>query len=86
MQHISPVKIIAAIVAAVLAVAVMFYASEARQGTADLLSVVRVKSPAASGQAVPPAEVGARASGVRVMPVGVVSRPASANEGKAGGG
>ncbi|SEL84969.1 hypothetical protein SAMN05216359_11968 [Roseateles sp. YR242] len=77
MQHISPVKIVAGIAAIILAVTVVFYGSKARQGVSDILSVTRVRAPAASTQTSPQADVGARPSGTRVIPIGVVAQPSS---------
>lgn len=85
MFRISPIKIAAALAAVTLAVTVLFYASEARQATVNILSGA-TKSPRPSGsQTAAPAHSAATASGVRVIPIGVASTPSSGNAGRANG-
>lgn len=89
MLKISPVKIVAGIAAVTLAIAGLFFASEARQGVVNMFSVIRLSSPAKHPQAARPADVGAIASGVRVIPIGVSPQPsptaASASAGRSDG-
>lgn len=83
MFRISPIKIVAALAAVTLAVAVLFYASEARQATVNILSGATKSPRPASSQA--PAHSAATASGVRVIPIGVASTPSSGNAGRSNG-
>ncbi len=87
MMRISPVKVIAGLAAVILAIGGLFFASEARQGVVNMFSVIRLSSPAKPPQAARPADTGAVASGVRVIPIGVSppSRPASASTGRSDG-
>lgn len=81
MQRFSPIKIVAGLAAVVLSIAGLFYASNARQAVADIMSTTRLKAPARQAQT-PPAEVSAQASGVRVIPFGVADQASSAKTGK----
>lgn len=74
---ISPIKVVAGIAAVVLAIAGLFYASQARQATADLMSTTRLSLPKTSAPAAP-ANVSAAASGVKVIPIGVAEQPNAA--------
>ncbi|ALV08793.1 hypothetical protein [Roseateles depolymerans] len=76
MQKLSPVKVVAALTAILMAVVFLVVATRMREGAAGMFSAARAntaKRPPASAPAVEP---GARASGSRVIPIGVV--PASA--------
>lgn len=81
MLRISPIQIIAGLVAVGLAAACLFYGSKARQGVSDILSIKPAR-PAA----VPAVEVGARPAGTQVIPIGVAAPASAAPARRASGG
>lgn len=76
MLRISPIQIVAALAAAGLALACVYYGSQARGTVAHIMSLPRAASaPPAPARAV---EVSATASGVKVIPFGMAA-PAAAS-------
>ena len=88
-MKVAPVKIVAALAALLLAVLGWVLASKLHVGAGDMFSKMRMPSMGKSAQTAP-AEPSAKASGVRVIPIGVTSDPTpgagSANAGRASGG
>lgn len=91
-MKVAPVKIVAGLAALLLAVLGWVLASRLHVGAEDMFSKVRL--PTMGGARIAPAEPAAKASGVRVIPIGVTSGvtpgptpgAGSANAGRASGG
>lgn len=75
MQKISPVKLIAGIAAVLIAVVGLFAAGNLRQGAADMFKHIRLPILATKpAQPAASAPASARASGVKVIPIGVTDQ------------
>ncbi|WP_343636027.1 hypothetical protein [Roseateles sp.] len=85
MQTSSPVKIVAGLAAVLLAVVGVILAAKLHRGAEEMFSGMRLHSKSASAPAARPADAGATPSGVKVIPIGVADKPASANAGGPGG-
>lgn len=70
-MKVAPVKIVAGLAALLLAVLGWVLASKLHVGAEDMFSKMRM--PAMGGAKTAPAEPSAKASGVRVIPIGVTS-------------
>lgn len=86
-MKIAPVKIVAGLAALLLAVLGWVLASKLHVGAEDMFSKMRMPGMGQGAQK-GPAEPSAKASGVRVIPIGVTSgpTPAPASAGRASGG
>lgn len=78
MLQVSPVKIVAGIVAVVLAMIVLFYGSQMRQGVVDLLSVKRPRPAGATQPVATQADSASRPSTIQVIPFGVAPKASEA--------
>lgn len=85
MKRISPVKLVAALAAVLLAVIGYFLANKLRAGAEDMFSRTKLSFPTKTAPPARPAEVSAQASGVRVIPIGVAASPAPASAPRSGG-
>lgn len=78
MQKLSPVKLVAGVIAILMAIAFLVIATRMREGVAGMFAAAQANTAKRSAASAPPAEPGARASGSRVIPIGVVPAPATA--------
>ncbi len=81
MQKLSPVKVVAALTAILMAVVFLVVATRMREGAAGMFSAARANTANMTKRApasAPAVEEGARASGSRVIPIGVVPAQAPA--------
>ncbi|MBB3197274.1 hypothetical protein [Roseateles terrae] len=78
MQKLSPVKVVAGVIAILMAIAFLVVATRMREGVAGMFAAAQANTAKRSAPSAPPAQPGARASGSRVIPIGVVPAPAPA--------
>lgn len=78
MLKLSPVKVVAGLIAILMAVVFLVVATRMREGAAGMFSAARANTAQRAPAAAPPVAQSARASGSRVIPIGVVPAEAPA--------